>query len=85
MSSARTAAVAAWTGSGVLLAFGWAMILFAPDRWLLGGMCAATACVFAVIAAVMQVRIYVVKVCALIRRTSGLSSVETGSNVHAFQ
>jgi hypothetical protein len=85
VSSARTAAVAAWTLTGVLMTAGWVVALAYPEAARpAAAMLGFTAMVTAVIATTMQVRIYVVRVCSLIRR-SGLTSVETGDNVRAFQ
>lgn len=86
VSSARTAAVAIWTLTGILMAAGWAVALLHPEAARpAAAMLAFSAVVTAVVAATLQVRIYAVKMCGLIRRTSGLSSVETGDNVRVFQ
>lgn len=85
VSTVRTAAVACWTLTGILMAGGWAVALLYPQAARpAAAMFAFSAVITAVVAAVLQIRIYAVKMCGLIRRTSGLSSVETGDNVRAF-
>lgn len=81
VSSARVAANTAWTMTGLLTAVGWAVILATP-LWEVGMACFGTAGVTVVVAGVMQIRIYMVRVCALIRRSTPIS--ETGSNVRSM-
>lgn len=85
VSSGRTAAVAAWTLTGLLMTAGWVIALFYPDAARpAAAMLGFSSLVMAAVAVVLQVRIYAVKMCALIRRSSGLTSVETGDNVRAL-
>lgn len=82
VSSARMAATAAWTVTAVLTVAGWGVMLLTPAHWQIGGALFGTAGVTVVVAGVMHTRIYVVKMCALIRRT-GLVA-DTGSNVRSM-
>jgi hypothetical protein len=71
----HTAAIATvlWLTVGALIAAGWGIVIFAPHRWLVAGMLAATGCALSPLAATLHVRIFQVRTCGLIRAASGLA------------
>lgn len=56
---------------GALIA-AWVVVVAMPERWLVGGMLAASACVLAAFTSTIHYRIYVARICGVVRATSGL-------------
>lgn len=65
--SCKVFAMVAWAIVGALLTASWLVMLFDADEWQLPVMLIGSACVSSAVAAVLHIRSYVVRLCAVIR------------------
>lgn len=76
VSKCAVVVVALWVAVGLFAVSGWAAMFLAPDGWRWAVMLATTACATSAVAAVFHIKLYVTRVCSLIRAASGLDSSE---------
>ncbi len=84
VSKTKMMAIGLWVLVVLLMASGWAVILIDGNYWWLGGMLAATSCATSAIAATMQIRLYALSLCGLIRLAHGLGR-EQPIDLHALR
>ena len=72
VSRGSVVAGAAWLVVAGLLAAAWLVMLLSPSRGV-ALLLAATACASSAVAAVLQMRTYVVRICVVIRSTANLA------------
>lgn len=73
-------AMTLWVVVVLLLAMAWLVAIQRPDWWLWAGMLAATGLAVSAVAATAHMRIYAVRMCSLIRATSGLECPPDGTD-----
>lgn len=66
-----------WAVVLILLGSAWAVTVFISHHWVIGGMLAASACTLAGFTSTVHNRLYVARVCGVIRATSGLDAMDT--------
>lgn len=74
ISRTQIVAAALWVLVGSLIGSAWLVVAFAPGNWEWAGLLAATGCATSALAAVAHLKVYSVRLCSLIRVTSGLES-----------
>lgn len=73
-------AICLWVLVAGLMLAAWLVITLAGgDSWKIGGMLAASACATSAIAAAFQIRVYMLRTCALIRAIGTAASTALGS------
>lgn len=72
VSQATLTVTGVWIAVAALKAGAWAVVLLAPQAWMLAMMLAASAVIGSVIAVALHARRYVNRVCGLVSATSGL-------------
>lgn len=65
-------AIALWTATFALIAAAWALRIVSPELWQWSALLGFTACALSAVSAVLHVKAYLVRVCNLVRNTSGL-------------
>lgn len=77
VSKPHLTAATLWAVVVVLMFAAWGIILFAESHWRIAGMLAATAMVTCCVAGVLNIKVYAMRQCSLIRLAHGLDSQET--------
>lgn len=81
ISKTALSVAALWLVVVLLVVAAWLVILVKPDHWRVGGMLAASSCVLGSFTATIHNRLYVRRICGVVRATSGLDD----ARVHAIR
>lgn len=75
-SKSGTYSAALWGLVTAFVSAAWIVGIWAPAQWRVSGLLAATGCATSAMAATLQIRSYMIRLCGLVRAASGLEQAD---------
>lgn len=86
MSRLALTAYLLWTAVSLLVGAAWLLMAINTEAWRWSGLLAVTGLALSAVAATAHMKVYAVRVCGLVRATSGINGAETRpAELHALR